>query len=521
MQIPFYSLRTGILAYLALLIICAMILINIVMVKFSERDLIRARLSNGRLILHTLEQKAGLQTTRSNESWNKLSSNPRFKKDIEKLLNTGGYSGVLIIDRSGNRAFSSGEWGKMEKAAFSLSREALLTKNTLSAFSGHTWGVIWLARERINIAGPLIYEGNILGAAAISASLVPLYQEMRESEKIILFYILLNTMLLVLVGFYLLSRTVVKPIQRLLRVTEQFKEGEPLPSIQDSSRNEIGRLSRSLTLMLKRLEENKEELRDHISSLEKANLEIKKAQEEIVRSEKLASVGRLAMGVAHEIGNPLGIVLGYLELLREKDLSRAEKRDFLDRIESEITRISQIIRQLLDFSKPTSGKQKQVNIHNIIRETLDMLSPQPMLTHIKINPDFQAAEEITSTDPDQLRQVFLNVIMNAAHAMIRDKDSTEKDFENTLSIKTLDTEGWIELRFEDTGPGISEEDLRHIFDPFYTTKDPGQGSGLGLSVCYMIMERLGGSIRAESTLGQGATIIIKIPLEPIKDKAQD
>ena len=201
---------------------------------------------------------------------------PALNREIAQLLNAAGYSGLLITDSSGSSVFSSGPWGKAEKEASSLSREALLTKKTVSSFSGHTWGVIWLAHEKINVACPLIYEGRAFGGAAVFTSLSPFYQEMRRSEKIILFYILLNTALLVLVGFYLLSRTVVKPIQRLLSVTEQFKEGEPLPLIQDSSRNEIGRLFRSLNMMLKRLEENKKELKDHISSLEKANLEIKK-----------------------------------------------------------------------------------------------------------------------------------------------------------------------------------------------------------------------------------------------------
>ena len=514
MRLPFYSLRTGVLTYLAFLIICAMLLINVVMVKFTERDLIRTRLSTGRLILHTLEQKAGREIAGLHKTWDELSSTPRFKKETAHLLGAGGYSGVLVINSEGRKVFSSGPWGKAEKKALSLSREALLTKKPLSSFSGHTWGVIWLARERINVAGPLIFEGRTFGSATICASLNPLYQEMRRSEKIILLYIFLNTALLVLFGSFLLSRTVVKPIQRLLGITDQFREGEPLPLILDSSRNEIGQLFRSLNMMLKRLEENKQELKAHISSLEQANLEIKKAQEEIVRSEKLASVGRLALGVAHEIGNPIGIVLGYLELLKGEDLTQGERQDFLSRIESEISRISQTIGQLLDFSRPASGKQEPTSVHDLIRETLDMLRPQPMTAHMSITPVLEAEKDTAFTDPDQLRQVFLNVIINAAHAMMGGKNSEEEATGTTLVINTEDKDDSIELRFIDNGPGISEEDLGRIFDPFYTTKDPGQGTGLGLSVCYRIMEGLGGSIRAESSLGKGTTIIINIPLHP-------
>jgi len=511
LRFPFYSLRTGVLAHLAFLIVSAMLLINVVMVKFSEKDLIEAKLQTGRLLLHAMEQKVGNHITNQHRTWAHLESDPRFKNEVKQLLRAGDFSGVLLVNRDGAKVFDYGSWGERQQEVLSLCRDTLVTKRHSYNFSGSIWGVIWLANERVKVSSPLFFDGHFLGAMTIYAELEPLYQKLRKSEKIILLYILLNTIILVLFGIYLLSKMVVRPIHRLLSITEEFKDGEPFPNLVDSSPNEIGRLSRSLNMMLKRLDENKKELKAHISSLEKANLDLRKAQDEIIKSEKLASVGRLAAGVAHEIGNPIGITLGYLELLKDGTLSKVESRDFLKRIESEITRINQIIRQLLDFSRPASGEREQTHIHGLIMETINMLKPQPMMAHIKIRPVLQASKDTVWADPNQLKQVFLNIILNAADA-VTVKEVSNDETAGTLTIKTIDAEDSIELRFEDTGSGIPEQELAHVFDPFYTTKDTGTGTGLGLSVCYRIIEGMEGSILAENNQGEGTTIIIDIPI---------
>jgi signal transduction histidine kinase len=267
--------------------------------------------------------------------------------------------------------------------------------------------------------------------------------------------------------------------------------------------------------MLRRLEENKRELQSHISSLEKANRELQQAQDEIIRSEKLASVGKLAAGIAHEIGNPIGIIIGYLDLLNSEDITEVEKKDFLNRIESEITRVNRIIRQLLDFSRPSSGEPAKTRVHDMVKMTLSMLGPQPMMESVRTALELKAQNDTVLADPNQLQQVFLNIIMNAADALAEGKEEGE---EKWLTIKSERIGGSIELRFFDNGHGIPEKELLRIFDPFYTTKEPGKGTGLGLSVCYRIVEGLGGAIRAESKTGEGTTIIVSLPLYEGKDK---
>jgi signal transduction histidine kinase len=270
-------------------------------------------------------------------------------------------------------------------------------------------------------------------------------------------------------------------------------------------------------MMLKRLETNKRELKANISSLEEANLEIKKAQDEIIKSEKMASAGRLATGVAHEIGNPLSIILGYLELLKKGNFENEEGRDFVERIESEVTRINQIIRELLDFSRPASAEHEETGIHQLIMETVNMLELQPVMDRIEIRQELRAEKDVVWAGMAQLKQVFLNIIINAADAMI-DTHSSDGLSPKVLNIETGNEDDSIVISFTDTGIGISSEKLGRIFDPFYTTKEPGKGTGLGLSVCYTIIEGLGGTIRAESILGKGTEVIVAIPLNQANQK---
>jgi len=489
-----------------------MLLINVVMVKFAERDLIRARISSGRLLIRALEQNLGQLISHKKTELGNVNLQFQFRGSITNLLAQGDFSGSTIVDRKGNLVFSTGSLAESRERFTVNARDAMETGIGSVSFSGSTWGVIWLGQKEVRISEPLFYAGRPLGGITLSASLAPVYEAVRRSEKVILLYIILDTIILALVGIYLLSRIVVKPIHNILNIAEEYQEGELLPLADATSRNEIAKLSRSLSNMLKRLDENKKELKDHIASLEKANKELQQAQNEIIRSEKLASVGRLAAGIAHEIGNPIGIILGYFDLIRKGEISESEKEDFLDRIETEITRINRIIGQLLDFSRPSSGTEEETHVHDMIQTTVDMLKPQPTVEGVRIDLVLDAPSDKIFADPDQLRQVFLNVMMNAADALSGKKPSKEDGSEKTLTIRSQNTDGSIELRFMDNGPGIPEEELSHILDPFYTTKEPGDGTGLGLSVSYRIIEGLGGSISAQSSVGEGTTVIIDLPL---------
>ncbi len=488
-----------------------MLLINVVMVEFTKKDLIQARVHSARLLIRALEQNLGQLSDQKEKELSDLVSGPQYERTLTRLLDEGQFSGAVIVDSKGKPLVAAGSITRANTYESSLARRAVEMRMGSTNYSGSTWGAIWLSYKEFGISEPLLFEGRSLGGITLTGSLTPIYQALRKSEKVILFYVLLDTIFIVLVGMYLLSRIVVKPIHNLLRVTDAYQGGEIAFLFDATSRNEIARLSRSLNNMLKRLEENKKDLKTHIASLEEANKELKQTQSELLRSEKLASVGRLAAGVAHEIGNPIGIIFGYLDLIRNGEISEEEREDFLDRIESEIARINRIIGELLGFSRPSSERPEDVHVHDVIRSTVKMLEPQPILEGIRIDLALNAFTDTILADRDQLQQVFVNVMMNAADA-ISEKDT--QGSEKIMTVESENTDRRLELRFIDTGPGIPEEELPHILDPFYTTKDPGKGTGLGLSVCYRILEGIGGTIRVESALEKGTTVVIDLPLSP-------
>jgi signal transduction histidine kinase len=298
--------------------------------------------------------------------------------------------------------------------------------------------------------------------------------------------------------------------------------------------------------MLQRLAENKEELRQHISSLEQANLELQRAQQEVIFSEKLASVGRLAAGIAHEIGNPIGIVLGYLELLQRKDTDENERLEVVGRMSTEIQRVNQTIRQLLDFSRPSSNQREAIPVHPLIRETLDVIEHQFRKKDIEVVLELEAQADTVFANADQLKQVFLNLMVNAADAMEgtsdraqggelhvrtravadgssilgksgaqplrRRTDPATADYSHLRRSRITPGESWLQIQFADTGIGIPKEDQERVFDPFYTTKEVGKGTGLGLSVSIQIIETLGGRMDLSSNFGEETRITIQLPL---------
>jgi signal transduction histidine kinase len=331
-------------------------------------------------------------------------------------------------------------------------------------------------------------------------------------------YIFINLVILTFVGIQRISKPYLEPLARLAKRAADYKEDDDLIFSVRKEDNELNSLSKALNSMLRRISADKEKLRSTVLSLEGANLELKKAQRDIIRTEKLASVGRLSAGIAHEIGNPIGIVIGYLELLRQTDITEDERAEYIQRTEDEVERINSIIRQLLEVSRPSNSGRMAVSVHNIVQDTADVLHVQPLMSNIELVLDLAAENDTVLADPNQLRQVFLNLVINAADAISGDEKLTGGQLKLSTSLEkngdqdNQDATDQLKILFADNGPGIAEENLSNIFDPFFTTKDPGRGTGLGLSVSFMIVESLGGKMTGTSEPGKGTTMVISLPL---------
>jgi two-component system NtrC family sensor kinase len=216
-------------------------------------------------------------------------------------------------------------------------------------------------------------------------------------------------------------------------------------------------------------------------------------------------IGRLAAGVAHEINNPLGSILLFSRLLLQRTPSDDLQRENLERIERETRRCQNIVQGLLDFARQRKPKVEAVQINDILDKAIQLFDNQPMFHNIDLVKDYQPDLPIISVDPSLILQVFTNIIINAVDAM---KDS------GVLTIRTLHVESpqRIEISFSDTGPGIPSNELDKVFEPFYTTKEVGRGTGLGLSVSYGIIEGHGGTMRVQSRVTKGTTFIVLLPV---------
>ncbi len=508
------GLKTNVIVTIAVLLLLGMLLTNLVVTMRVQQDLIQSESEKGFLLLSNLNSRIQASEDTAATDLSKFG-----RRNFLRWPDRQGYSCSLVLGVDGHTVLDTlsgcGFAGEIE----GLVRKAMDTGDRQVQLVGETWGVFWKQPHALVIAAPLIEKDQIIAGAGLTLSLEGVYRSLRRSQRVLFLYMLLNIVILTGFGLYRLSKVYWQPIRRLVNRAEQFREDDEdiIFSVRKED-SELNQLSRSLNRMLKRISEDKEKLRATVTSLEKANQNLKKAQNEIIRAEKFAAVGRLSAGIAHEIGNPIGIVMGYLELLKGRDISTTEQRDYLDRTESEIYRINTIIRQLLGLAKPAPKISKIISIHELVEDTAHILRVQPLMSKVQLKLQLEAQHDIVQADPDQIRQVFLNLAINAADALALEKNRNDghliiqTETLPAMAPEALKGQETLKVVFEDNGPGIPAEHLENIFDPFFTTKDPGRGTGLGLSVSFMIVEGMGGTIRAANLKEGGTALSICLPL---------
>jgi len=234
--------------------------------------------------------------------------------------------------------------------------------------------------------------------------------------------------------------------------------------------------------------------------------ERKKMEEQLIVTGRLASIGELASGVAHELNNPLTSIIGFSELLLNKDIPDDVRED-LKVIHREAQRTAQVVRNLLTFARKHETTKKPVDINQAIKSALDLRAYEQKVHNIEVVTNFDSSLPEITADIFRLQQVFVNIIINAEYFMV------QAHGKGKLTITTERKGDVIRASFADDGPGIREEHLRHVFDPFFTTKEVGKGTGLGLSICHGIVTEHGGNIYVKSQLNRGATFIVDLPIK--------
>jgi two-component system NtrC family sensor kinase len=250
-----------------------------------------------------------------------------------------------------------------------------------------------------------------------------------------------------------------------------------------------------------------DQLEQNLNRLAQSNRELTEAQQQLIQSEKMASVGQLAAGVAHEINNPLGTILLYSYMLLEKLGSNDTHKEELEIIAKEASRCRDIVRGLLDFARQRKLQIENIDLNHILTEVLSLTSKQESFQNVEVVKTLDPSLPKISGDPVQLREVFLNIISNAGEA-------TRGGGKVTVNTRFNKGGRDIEVSISDTGQGVSPENLSKIFMPFFTTKKIGQGTGLGLAIAYGIVKMHRGSIDVKSKVGEGTTFLVRLPIIP-------
>jgi two-component system NtrC family sensor kinase len=307
----------------------------------------------------------------------------------------------------------------------------------------------------------------------------------------------------------LLTRFVNRPIDKLLAATKTAAHGDLDQTVGVRSHDELGELSDSFNNMITELKRSRDAIEGWTQTLEQRvqerTQELQQVQDQLIHAGKMAALGELAAGVAHEINNPLTGVLTFSSLmLRKVDESHPWKKD-LDNIVQQTTRCRNIVRGLLDFARQRKPDKKEWDIHVLLENTINLVEKQAPFQNIKIVKQFKTDIPMLFVDGDQIQQVFMNIVLNAADAMGGNG--------GTLTIKTDFKDGMAQISFIDTGCGMTKEHLSKVFAPFFTTKETGKGTGLGLAISYGIIQSHSGDIEVESEVGKGSTFRIRLPIE--------
>jgi hypothetical protein len=542
------SLRTEIIVNISILMLAAILLIGFTISKINEKIIIQEKITSGMGMIKDFQTFIDVMIKNKKDF---SLGQPQVKKDLQEYifyyLKERGLYDLLITD-SELKIIASKKIDWIDKHYAND-----LMKKSIQSGQFHTEieksrGFLSMDYKKLIIYSPLWAQGKIAGGIQMEVSIGDVMLHLLESQRMILISIILDAIVLIIFGSLLLSRVLVKPLRDLVQLTQKISEGDFSERIEVTTKNEIGQLISSFNRMIDQLKENKENIENNLESLRLTNKKLKQAQEELIRTEKLASIGKFAAGVAHEVGNPLGAILGYTSILQKEGMNGEEAKDYLKRIEKEIERINRIVRELLDFSRPSQFEIREVEVNKVVQNILSLLSHQKKIKNIETKLKLQADLPMIRGDESQLSQVFINIILNAIDAMPhggtlaiqteevsvknmfpdrysriypsrRKGDSVESDYfhlrkPDPLSVlltKFSTGDRLVKTRISDTGIGIQEEDLKKIFDPFFTTKSPDKGTGLGLSISLRIVESMGGEIRAESEVGKGSAFELYFP----------
>lgn len=483
------SLTVSILAFLGALLVLTWLLFSLLAFKTAANDLYAQKGEHARTMLKAFVTLLPETIPTYPEGF--IAPDSQAARYIQKLSEESTFSRMTLLDRNGRIILSAGREGSDLYAPFQNSSKTTDGSYILPDGSG----VVYLIS--------VMQGGETVGRAGLLLSLAPEKARLNRSRQILMAYFVLDFILLLGLGSFVLSRIVVNPINRLLSATEKITGGQYRQRLTVSGSVELARLAHAFNEMASALHTKDQQVTEQMAALEKANSDLRQAREETLRTEKMASIGLLAAGMAHEIGTPLAAIMGYADLSAGEQPDNPAIQDYSRRITEDCSRIDRIVRGLLDFSRPRTASREHTDVRDVILSTVELMTQQGAFKQLNFSLEIDEKLLPARCDQHQLQQVIINLLLNS-------RDATPAG--GSITIRAAQEKSLIRLDVIDSGTGISAESMNHIFDPFFTTKPPGKGTGLGLAISARIIEGFGGRITAASTVGEGSCFSVQLPL---------
>jgi len=491
------SLTVSILAFLSSLLLMAWLLFSLLAFRTAANDLFAQKGDQARMLLATFVSQ--LPDVIPTYPEGMIPFNSPAAIYAQKLAEETAFLRLTLLDANGKVIYTVGRDGGDIYLPFAVHPDVGRRSVLLPDGSG----TVSLTQ--------VIRNGAVVGRVGLALSLADEKARLQRSRQLFMAYFALDFILLLGLGAFILSRIVVTPVSRLLAATTRITGGNYGQQVRVSGSSELSQLGEAFNRMSETLLLKDQQVSAQVTALEQANSKLRQAREEALRSEKMASIGLLAAGMAHEIGTPLAAIMGYAELLGGEQPEPAVVQDYTRRISEECARIDRIVRGLLDYSRPRASVVEATDIRALVRESVDLLAQQGAFKLIKISTWFEEGLPAASVDPHQLQQVLINLMLNSRDAMPEGGKLAVRGVADAGAVLPGGAAGCVRIDVADNGTGITGEHLKSIFEPFFTTKPPGRGTGLGLAIAARIMEGVGGRITVKSTPGRGSCFSLWLP----------
>lgn len=390
-----------------------------------------------------------------------------------------------------------------------LLKQLEIDKNKNTIIETNYTNFLQPTNSTITVARKLEQENKIL-IFAIQQEVATSFAKTSNYKTLALSFLIINSLAFTLLLTYRLYTLVLKPVENMIStIKSSWKEIHQEPLNLDNL-NEFNQLWYYLKQMISRIHKDNIQLQANIDNLSQLNAELQQLQEESVRAEKLAIVGRLSSGLAHEIGNPLTIIKGYLELMSHENISLEQYKEFSQRSEKEIERIDKLIRQLLNCSRQTTPDITRLNVTQIINDSSEDLKVHLNKHNISITLLSSRDSFFALAEESGLRQVLMNCLLNSIDAILERKNRDNHFIKIDTFYKIFQNKRYTVITLSDSGKSISKKYIKNVFDPFFTTKEPGKGVGLGLAVSHALIDQYGGKMSIYNLPGGGTQLTIML-----------